>query len=668
MKQGDIFIFICCFIKKGVFSMKKTVLASFCAALLVNGGVMAASTYQLDPVVVTANRVEQKAFDAPANISVVTAKEIQDRHYSDLGDVLNDIPGVNVQSYGVNGGNYSANRIFINGQKKSVFLVDGVRVNVNTSGFNYPILSGSEFPDMEAIERIEVLKGASSTLYGSDAAGGVVNIITKKGGSGIHSSLGLKTGSYGNRNIVFNTRGSVGDFFYRASALRNEMGNYTDAMGNEILQKVNANNYSVTIGHQIDKESFVSLTYDKYLSDYTRPDSGKIVGDPTMTPVNGEKDNSRIAFNWTQKLDDRFSNQFFVYQNENKLKDGTNQPADENWIFDLSTTGVTEQITYKDDKNTGIFGVDYYKDKVNDYCSHGDKYGPLSLSNKSVFLQDAYEFEPNWIITPGIRYTTNSQVGSKTTKDLTINYNDGDMNVYGAYKEYFIVPTQNQLFGKYGNPDLKPTTGYSFDIGVKHRYKNDLILNANAYHSKQNELVVYNSKTKKYSNLPSALINGFSVGAEKIVNDNFKVKVNYTYTYIPAENSSKNINLDGYIPQHQVNIDVDYTKGKFQGILTARGMINRPGAKVPSFYDSTYTQHKFSEDDVLDSMKNVWVVDLAMNYQATENMLAFVKVNNLFDKLYTHQLFNAILPGEKNPHDWYPAPGRNFQFGMEFKF
>ncbi len=67
-------------------------------------------------------------------------------------------------------------------------------------------------------------------------------------------------------------------------------------------------------------------------------------------------------------------------------------------------------------------------------------------------------------------------------------------------------------------------------------------------------------------------------------------------------------------------------------------------------------------------MKTFWVVDATMNYQATENMLAFVKVNNLFDKLYTDQLFNAILPGEKNPYDWYPAPGRNFQFGMEFKF
>ena len=652
MKQGDIFIFICCFIKKGVFSMKKTVLASFCAALLVNGGAMAASTYQLDPVVVTANRVEQKAFDAPANISVVTAKEIQDRHYSDLGDVLKNIPGVNVQNYGVSGENYSANRIYINGSKGIVFMVDGMRVNVN--GMSSGILAGSEFPDMKGVERIEVLKGASSTLYGSDAAGGVVNIITKKGGSGIHSSLVLKTGSYGNRNIVFNTRGAVGDFFYRASALRNKMENYTDAVGEEILQRVNANNYSVTIGHQIDKESFVSLTYDKYLSNYTRPDAGKIVGDPSMTPVNGEKDNSRIALNWTQKLDDRFSNQFFVYQNENKLKDGTNQPADENWIFDLSTTGVTEQITYKDDKNTGIFGVDYYKDKVNDYCSHGDKYGPLSLSNKSVFLQDAYEFAPNWTITPGVRYTDNSRAGSKVTKNVTVNYNDGDMNVYGAYKEYFIVPTQNQWFGKYGNPDLKPMTGKGIELGMNYRVKDDLLLTLNLHHMKSENAFGYDANWK-IRNVAKEESNGYSIGMEKVVSDNLSVKGDYTYTYMPAENSSKNINGDGYIPQHQVNIDVDYTKGKFQGILTARGMFNRPGRKV-------------NENKVPDSMKSFWVVDATMNYQATENMSAYFKINNIFDKLYTHALYNANPNVEENKSNWYPAPGRNFQFGMEFKF
>jgi hypothetical protein len=652
MKQGDIFIFICCFIKKGVFSMKKTVLASFCVALLINGGAMAASTYQLDPVVVTANRVEQKAFDAPANISVVTAKEIQDRHYSDLGDVLKDIPGVNVQNYGVSGENYSANRMYINGSKGIVFMVDGMRVNVN--GMSSGILAGSEFPDMKGVERIEVLKGASSTLYGSDAAGGVVNIITKKGGSGIHSSLGLKTGSYGNRNIVFNTRGSVGDFFYRASALKNKMGNYTDAVGEEILHRVNANNYSVTIGHQIDKESFVSLTYDKYLSNYTRPDAGKIVGDPSMTPVNGEKDNSRIALNWTQKLDDRFSNQFFVYQNENKLKDGTNQPADENWIFDLSTTGVTEQITYKDDKNTGIFGVDYYKDKVNDYCSHGDKYGPLSLSNKSVFLQDAYEFAPNWTITPGVRYTDNSRAGSKVTKNVTVNYNDGDMNVYGAYKEYFIVPTQNQWFGKYGNPDLKPMTGKGIELGMNYRVKDDLLLTLNLHHMKSENAFGYDANWK-IRNVAKEESNGYSIGMEKVVSDNLSVKGDYTYTYMPAENSSKNINGDGYIPQHQVNIDVDYTKGKFQGILTARGMFNRPGRKV-------------NENKVPDSMKSFWVVDATMNYQATENMSAYFKINNIFDKLYTHALYIAIPNVKENTKNWYPAPGRNFQFGMEFKF
>jgi len=659
MKQGDIFIFICCFIKKGVFSMKKTVLASFCAALLVNGGAMAASTYQLDPVVVTANRVEQKAFDAPANISVVTAKEIQDRHYSDLGDVLKDIPGVNVQNYGVSGENYSANRIYINGSKGIVFMVDGMRVNVN--GNSSGILAGSEFPDMKGVERIEVLKGASSTLYGSDAAGGVVNIITKKGGSGIHSSLGLKAGSYGNRNIVFNTRGSVGDFFYRASALKNKMGNYTDAVGEEILQKVDANNYSVTIGHQIDKESFVSLTYDKYLSDYTRPDSGKIVGDTTMKPVNGEKDNSRIAFNWTQKLDDRFSNQFFVYQNKNKLKDGTNKPADKNWIFDLSTTGVTEQITYKDDKNTAIFGIDYYKDKVNDYCSWGTKYGPLSISNRSVFLQDAYEFDPNWTITPGVRYTNDSKAGSKLTKNITLNYDNGAINAYGAYKEYFIVPTQNQWFGGIYNPDLKPMTGQGFEVGVKFKLQHDLLFTFNAYH--MNAKNAFGSEYKKVDgiwkskaiNIPAQITNGYSIGMEKVVSDHLSVKGDYTYTYMQAKNSFENINGDGYIPQHQVNIDVDYTKGKFQGILTARGMFNRPGRKA-------------NENKVPDSMKSFWVVDATMNYQATENVSAYFKINNIFNKLYTHALWNSNPNVKENKSNWYPAPGRNFQFGMEFKF
>ena len=253
--------------------MKKTVLASFCAALLVNGGAMAASTYQLDPVVVTANRVEQKAFDAQADVAVVTAKEIKARQYTNLGDVLKDIPGMTVQHYGSTGENYSSNRMYTHGVGAIVIMVDGMRINREGD-----VSAAYEFPHMDTIERVEVLKGPGSTLYGADAAGGVINVITKKGTHGVHSSLEVISGSFGKREMTFNSRGALGGFFYRLSAGNSKIGNYTDSYSHYVRQETSVKKYDVTLGHKFDKDSFVALNYNRYMSDYIRPSSGGYIG------------------------------------------------------------------------------------------------------------------------------------------------------------------------------------------------------------------------------------------------------------------------------------------------------------------------------------------------------------------------------------------------------
>lgn len=654
--------------------MKKTVLTSLCVALLTGTGAMAMGpTYELSPVVVTASRVEEKAFDAPANVSVVTAKEIKARHYNHLGDVLRDIPGMNVQSYGSTGEAYSANRMYVHGNGYVVFMVDGMRLNMDGDK-----KAAFEFPHMDTIERVEVLKGAGSTLYGADAAGGVVNIITKKETHGVHSSLDLASGSFGLRQIGFNSRGAKDHFFYRISAANRKIGNYTDAHSQYVRQDISAKTYDVTLGHRFDKESSVSLSYSKYLSDYIRPSQGGYIGttyaedkkewdgkishkkgDLVSTDVKGDKDDERLSLHWNQKLDDRFSNQFIVFQNRNAYLDGMR-------ATDFKVHGAFNQLTYRGDNHVLIAGIDYYKETGN-LADKNTK--DMRITNKAFFLQDEFTFAPHWTLTPGVRYTKNSVSGSKTTKNVTLGYNNGQVNVYGSYKEYFILPSQFQLFdATYGNRDLKPMTGYGLEGGLKYQLPNDLLFTASIFRAKTKDIIVYKSlpptPEKKYNgtyeNKAEETSNGFTVGAEKILNNHFRIRANYTYTDIPAESQYKNKNRDGYIPEHQVNLDLDYTRGPVQGILTARGLFNRPGRKA-------------EEKNVPDSMKSFWVVDATLNYQASENVSAYVKVNNLFDKFYTDMLYianpNITDPTKPlNEDNWYPAPGRNFQFGVEFKF
>ena len=133
-----------------------------------------ASDFTLDRVVVTATKTEVNRHETKADITIVTKEEIKQRNYENLEQVLRDVAGVNISKYS---SGYITNRLYVQGTKEVVFLIDGVRVTVDNGGNGFPF---EQYVDMDGIERIEILKGAASTLYGSDAKGGVINLITKK--------------------------------------------------------------------------------------------------------------------------------------------------------------------------------------------------------------------------------------------------------------------------------------------------------------------------------------------------------------------------------------------------------------------------------------------------------------------------------------------------------
>lgn len=163
--------------------MNRKIMAASLAVLSLSGGAFCVEAsdmpvYTLDGIVVTASRVPEKKIDSNADVSVVTAKEIEEKHYDDVSEAVRHVPGVIISNSSGNGQNYNSNKLYINGSDKVVLLIDGVRMNTNglTTGSAVTL---AQHVNMGSIERIEVLKGAASTLYGSDAQGGVINIITK---------------------------------------------------------------------------------------------------------------------------------------------------------------------------------------------------------------------------------------------------------------------------------------------------------------------------------------------------------------------------------------------------------------------------------------------------------------------------------------------------------
>lgn len=191
------------------------------AAVAVLTGSMTYSTlaeeyvFEMSPVVVTANRVNENLVDARSDISVVTSRQIEKLHLNTVEDALRTVPGTQYLNYGGNGLNANLSGIRINGSKDIILLVDGVRVTdfngANNSGYMYSSLLNN----MDNVERIEVLRGSAGALYGSGAKGGVINIITKNPG-GKKTTVDIARGTGGREIYKLTTMGRVGKFSYMA--------------------------------------------------------------------------------------------------------------------------------------------------------------------------------------------------------------------------------------------------------------------------------------------------------------------------------------------------------------------------------------------------------------------------------------------------------------------
>ena len=255
---------------------KRLLLASLSAAAF--GGILSVNAadmpvYTLDQVVVTAARTEEKQIDTNASVSVVTSKQIAQKHFNDVSEALRAVPGVVLGNYSASGQNYSSNKVFINGSSNVVILVDGMRRNTN--GVSGSAVNLGTLTDMASIERIEVLKGSASTLYGSDAQGGVINIITKKPKiDEVHTTIGAGFGNNSTEKYTIYNEGKAGNIFWTIDAGKHLQGTYKDGWGRKVISHLNAKHIDVKLGYDLGEGSDVVFNYSKYKSDYIRPDNG----------------------------------------------------------------------------------------------------------------------------------------------------------------------------------------------------------------------------------------------------------------------------------------------------------------------------------------------------------------------------------------------------------
>ncbi|WP_295235255.1 TonB-dependent receptor [Veillonella sp.] len=242
------------------------------------------SEYSLGTIVVTADKTknkfgdtitEQSYYRTGGDVKVITSEEIEKRHYADLTDAIKRIPGITFQNPGYRGGEYGYqfynNGVSINGDTRVVILVDGRRVDNSASGrISDSSASGSkstginldQLVNISNVDKIEVIKGPGASVYGSDALGGVINIITKKGGDENVGTIDISTGSWHRHNYSISYSGSTNEenplrYYIAANRSMSQDTKYRDSGTKE----------TVTLGGSKWKEDGVNIRLDKELNE-----------------------------------------------------------------------------------------------------------------------------------------------------------------------------------------------------------------------------------------------------------------------------------------------------------------------------------------------------------------------------------------------------------------
>lgn len=639
---------------KKVQSLRNAVIVSLLAGTTVvwGGTVFAAEDLQefaLEDMVVTATRTESKMVDVPVNTTVISAEKIADRHYLDVVDALKDVPGANVLDTGV--GAYEK-KVVLNGDERVLVLVDGKRVNIDMGTMSRASYDLNQMPDVNLIERIEVVKGHGGALYGSDAVGGVINIITKKMDHS-YGKVSMGFGSHQARDAkaMYTIKEGKTGVMVAASKYKQGYHEYKDAKTEANKRWPVASTYenekvSVKLSQELSETSNLELGYDFSKFEGVRSYSTKA----KSASFSNKKTNDFYAkYDWT--VNDKDQGFIQLYRNKYDYYNAGD-------MYETDTGFEAQQNITLSDNNRLVVGASYRKAKALNATSYTAE---KTINNKAVFVSDQWEFAPSWTLDAGVRYDKHSTAGSKTTWSAGLNKKfDENSHAYFNWGQVFKAPTLDDLYyysvmewgsskyENYGNPNLKPEKGDTWTIGYGTKIADKTSVNISYFQSKLEDAIDWdttysaNGSVSIARNVDKQKKNGMELSVGHELNDNWYLEASYTYIRVKNNDHGNGYVRDAnYIP-NMYRFGVRYHDDLWNADLFLRG---GSGADKSAYVDSKYM-----------------TLDMSVAYKATKDLSFYAKGYNLFNKAY------AESAGVNGGTYTYPAQGRRFIIGAEYTF
>lgn len=674
-----------------VTSIMATAHADQQTAVIGQGGVT-----KLETIVVTATGYEQEVAKAPASISVITAEEIEKKSYNDVSDALKNVPGVYIQGGGSNktinirgmGSDYTL--LLIDGKPMQGKEADDIRGGNPGNSINF-------LPPMEAIERIEVIRGPASALYGSDAMGGVVNIITKKHSDKVEASVRTEyikadndlNGDSTNTNVYVNAPliDKTLSFQLNAGYLKQDEGNFK-----QLAKMVNGDEgyERESIGGKLiytpNDDNTIRAGYSHTLLE-REATSGKSV--PLTTAATYKKvEKSNFNIDHSLKKDNFVIDSYINYD-----KDKNTTQSGGTGLIEFDTLTLNTQGTYFFSNNSLSVGANYKQENLEDGASNSLATGgtpnfvKLDRYQWSLFAEDTWNPIDDLALTFSGRFDNNEQFGSNfspkayavysATDDLTIK--GGVISGYKAPSLRYTSPDYAMASmggGMLPNKDLGPEKSLTYEGGLAYNnadlgLSTSLMIYSTKFEDKIQRLPrvceanvactwqgnTYPSHANGWTtmvNLDEAVIQGLEFTTDYDITEKLKYRQSYTYTDSEIKKSSVP-RLEGLAlfqtSKHMFNAGLDWDVNEKLMLWT---QVNYRSSILDSFNSQ---QINSATDSLYTRIGGFTFADVGAVYKYDDKLQFMGGIYNITDREVTGESDSGTL-----------LDGRRFSLAMNIKF
>ena len=599
---------------------------------------------ELDPVMVySAYATPVNQDQTASSVTVLTEKEFAERNATYVSDVLKTVPSLAVSA---SGGRGTLTNVFLRGAdaNHTAVIIDGVKVNpVSGYGFDFGGLALSN------IDRIEVLRGEQSALWGSDAMGGVIYITTKKGlekGKTFNVDYDFGTGSNRTVDGSLTLSGSNNGFYYALhgdshhtkgiSALSKQRFNYTAQDGTAVStggsserDKFHRDNASLRLGYDDNQKGFDFLTsHSSQTANF----------DNSATDEKGH---------YTRTRETLFKLSGFLGNDDELLKHKvgvSHIKTDSDTVgytsaYDAKKLNANYQLDVNFDREGTLtqglsFLTDYQKTDFN--SSYFNNAGNKKLVEKSLAAEYRLLHDADHSLNISGRYTDSSEYENSWTGRIAGAYRlHNNVKAHASLGSAIQNPTITEYYGynaRYiGNPSLQPEKSFGGDVGFlvetdDNRHSLDVTYFArNVKNAISSEVINFTTYTSRAVNLEGkSKVKGVEVAYNSKITDALSAYANYTYT---QTRDSKGVEL-ARRPKHLANAGLAY---QITEKLGSDVNLSYTGKRMDTYYSPTYSTHKVK-------LPSYTLANLGVNYKVVDGLTIYANLNNVFNKKYENVL------------------------------